>query len=323
MKKESALSHSAVLLMAYGSPTRLDDVEAYYTDIRRGRPPTPELLEALKSRYIAIGGKTNLLDITLQQAKGLEHRLGIRTYVGMKHWHPYIHETISEIAKSNVREIVALGLAPHYSAMSIGDYGTRVKKAIAEVDPRIHVTFIKGWGEDPQFIKSVRQRVEAMRNEFSAPTWDVTEVVFTAHSLPIDILTADDPYVDELKETAHLVADQLHLPHWRLAFQSAGRTTHTWIGPNILELLPTIKDTGRRQVLVAPVGFTADHLEILYDLDIEAAALAKQLDLEFKRIPSANATPAFIEALAHVIEPFVSTSSSWVPHTPAAGSSES
>lgn len=291
--------------MAYGSPTTLDDVEAYYTDIRRGRPPTPELLEALEGRYVAIGGKTNLLDITLQQAKGLEERSGIKTYIGMKHWHPYIRETIGEIAKSGARQIVALGLAPHYSAMSIGDYIARVEKAIAEVDPSIHVTFIKGWGDDPQFIKSVRERAEAMCNEFSVPSWDTTEVVFTAHSLPTDILKIDDPYVDELKETAQLVADQLHLPHWRLAFQSAGRTAHTWIGPDILEVLPTIKDTSRRQVLVAPIGFTADHLEILYDLDIEAATLAKQLDLELKRIPSANATPAFIDALAHVIEPFV------------------
>ncbi len=308
--------------MAYGSPTTLDDVEAYYTDIRRGHPPTPELLEALKSRYIAIGGKTNLLDITFQQAKGLGQLLGIKTYVGMKHWHPYIHETISAIAESGAREVVALALAPHYSAMSIGDYGARVEKAIVEVDPRIHVTYIKGWGDDPQFIRSVCQRVEVMHNEFSTPPWDATEVIFTAHSLPTDILKARDPYVDELKETARLVADQLHLPHWRIAFQSAGRTTHTWIGPDILEVLPTIKDTGRRQVLVAPVGFTADHLEILYDLDIEAAATAKQLDLEFKRIPSANATPAFIDALAHVIEPFVSPPSSWAPHIPVAESSE-
>ena len=297
---------NAILLMAYGSPTTLNDVEAYYTDIRRGRPPTPELLEALKNRYIAIGGKTNLFDITLQQAKGLEQRSGLKTYVGMKHWHPYIRETIGEIANSGAREIVALGLAPHYSAMSIGDYIARVEKAIAEVDPGLHVTFVKGWGDDPQFIKSVCQRVEVTRSEFSAPAWDVTEVIFTAHSLPTDILKADDPYVDELKETARLVADQLHLPHWRLAFQSAGRTAHTWIGPDILEVLPTIKDTGRRQVLIAPVGFTADHLEILYDLDIEAADRAKQLDLEFKRIPSANATSAFIDALAHVIEPYVS-----------------
>ncbi len=296
--------------MAYGSPTTLDDVEAYYIDIRRGHPPTPELLKALKDRYIAIGGKTDLLEITLQQAQELERQLGIKTYIGMKHWHPYITEAIADIAKTSVRNIIALAMAPHYSAVSVGDYIGRVEKAITEVNPDIKVTFIRGWGDNLKLIDSTCQRIETTRKQFSVSAWDAIEVVFTAHSLPENILKVGDPYVKELQQTSALVADQLHIPHWRLAFQSAGRTAHAWIGPDILEVLCTIKDTGHRQVLVVPIGFTADHLEILYDLDIEAANAAKQLDLEFKRIPSANATPAFIDAVADVIKPFVSLAAS-------------
>lgn len=299
-------SQQVVLLMAYGSPEAADDIEAYYTDIRRGHPPNAAQLKQLQDRYDAIGGKTPLLAITREQAKLLGQRLGVRTYVGMKHWHPYITEAVKEIAQSGASQIVALVLAPHYSTMSVADYGARLHRAVSEVDPRLKVTLIERWGDDPVFIDSVCERLDATRRSFPAPSWEDIEVVFTAHSLPERILKDGDPYHDELMQTCKLAASQLGLPRWRLAFQSAGRTADSWIGPDVLEELAVLAASGNKQVLVAPIGFTVDNLEILYDLDIEAAQAANDLGLIFKRIPGANATPRFIDALESVTRPFVS-----------------
>jgi len=296
----------ALLLLAYGCPKTLDDIEAYYTDVRRGHPPDAVQLKELQDRYKAIGGKTPLLDITRLQAKLLEQRLGIKTYIGMKHWHPYIAEAVKQISHDGIKQIVAIVLAPHYSMMSIGDYETRLKHAIAEIDPTIQVTLIKHWGDDAIFIDSLCQRLEATRKEFPSPQWDAIEVVFTAHSLPIKILEMGDPYQKELLQTSTLAAEQLKIPHWRLSFQSAGRTRDTWLGPDILQELKALGAKGIHQVVVAPIGFTTDNLEILYDLDIQAGEVAKELGIIFKRIPSANATPRFIDALAHVAGPFLS-----------------
>ncbi|HVA97125.1 MAG TPA: ferrochelatase [Candidatus Acidoferrales bacterium] len=295
----------AILLLAYGSPDTQDDIEAYYTDIRHGHPPDAAQLKELQNRYAAIGGKTPLLEITHKQSKLLEERLSTKTYIGMKHWHPYIPDAVKQIADSGAKQIVAIVLAPHYSMMSIGDYKARLHHAIEEVDPTIQVSLIKQWGDNQVFIDSLCERIETTRKSFPHPDWDDIEVVFTAHSLPMKILEMNDPYQKELLQTSTLAAAKLNLPHWRLSFQSAGRTRDTWLGPDILQELQTIKKEGGKQVLVAPIGFTTDNLEILYDLDIQAAESAKEQGITFKRIPSANVTPRFIAALQDVIEPYL------------------
>lgn len=296
----------AILLLAYGCPETSEDIEAYYTDVRRGHPPDAAQLKELQDRYTAIGGNTPLLHITKEQAKLLEQRFDIKVYIGMKHWHPYISDTVKQLANDGLKKIVALVLAPHYSIMSIGDYEARLKKAIDETGSDVQFTLIKHWGDNKFFIESLCQRLEETRKKFPAPHWNDIEVLFTAHSLPTKILEMGDPYKNELTQTSKLAAKKLKLPHWRQSFQSAGRTRETWLGPDILQELKTLATEGKKQVLVAPIGFTTDNLEILYDLDIQANEVAKDLGITFKRIPSANASALFIDALQNVIEPYVS-----------------
>ncbi len=294
---------TAVLLMAYGSPNSLEQVEAYYTDVRGGRPPSPELLTALQARYARVGGRTPLLGITQAQADALQTKLGsgYRVYIGMKHWHPYIAETVPQILRDGCQRLIALSLAPHYSRMSVEGYFERVREAIQKESAALDVTFIPSWDEEPLYIESVAERMAAVLPQFTRPAWNETRVIFTAHSLPERILTWDDPYPHQLGATAELVAARLGLQHWRLAYQSAGRTNEKWLGPDLLQELAYAQEAGISQVLVAPVGFVSDHLEILYDIDIEACAKAQELGIELHRTASANATPRFIDALAAVV----------------------
>ncbi|HZQ11055.1 MAG TPA: ferrochelatase [Anaerolineae bacterium] len=295
---------TAVLLMAYGSPNSLEEVEAYYTDVRGGRPPSPELLTALQARYARVGGRTPLLEITKAQADALETKLGAdyRVYIGMKHWHPYIAETIPQILRAGCQRLIALTLAPHYSRMSVEGYFNRVRDAIQKKDTFLNVTFIPSWGEEPLYIESIAERMSAVLPQFTRPTWDDTLVVFTAHSLPERILMWDDPYPQQLRATAELVAARLGLAQWRQAYQSAGRTYEKWLGPDLLEELSYAQQARISQVLVAPIGFVSDHLEILYDIDIEACARAQELGIELQRTASANATSRFIDALAAIVQ---------------------
>jgi len=287
--------------MAYGTPRSLDEVEEYYMDIRRGRRPTPELLEELKSRYMAIGGKTPLLEITREQAKKLARATGLKTYVGMKHWSPFIKETVAHMKADGCTRVTALVLAPHFSAMSTGGYMQRFESAKTELGFEADVRFIERWGAHPIFITSIVERIKKALKRLKIHDLRKVMVVFSAHSLPEKIITAGDPYKDELLETSRLVVEQLNVPHWCFSFQSAGRTNDPWLGPSIGESLKSIKASGFTKVLIVPIGFVTDNLEILYDLDIEAKLQAKELDLELHRIETANATPRFIEALADVV----------------------
>lgn len=294
-----------VLLMAYGGPNSLEEVEPYYTDIRGGRKPTPELLAELTARYQRVGGRSPLLEITKAQARALEVALGegFCVYVGMKHWHPYIAEAVEQLRQAGHRRVVALALAPHYSRWSIGGYDERVLAAMAQSGATFDVVFVESWNDEPLYIRSVAERMQDTHAGFGAVGWDEVYVIFSAHSLPEKILQSDDPYVRELQETCELVAAQLGLgaEGWRFAFQSAGRTADKWLGPDILDALDAVVAEGHRRVMIAPVGFVADHLEILYDIDVECLEKAKALGIEMKRIPSANATPTFVAALKAVV----------------------
>jgi ferrochelatase len=275
--------------MAYGSPTRPEDIPAYFEDIRGGRPVRPEAVAELAERYRRIGGTSPLNEITERQRAALEHDLGVPVYVGMKHWTPRIAEAVDQALEGGAERIVGLVLAPHYSGISIGGYRDRVEDA---VDGRGELVMIESWHDHKPFVEILAARV----GETDA------HVVFTAHSLPARILDEGDPYKDQLLETSRLVAERAAVASWSFAFQSASPTGEPWLGPDILEELGALYATGVRKVLIAPVGFVSDHLEILWDIDVEARDKADELGLELDRIESLNDAPEFARALAVLVE---------------------
>ncbi len=309
MEEGGKKKEKGVLLMAYGSPERDEDVEAYYTHIRGGRKPTAEELANLKARYRRIGGNSPLRRVTNSTAAKLEQKLrsegsSVRVYTGMKHWHPYISETFDEISKDGITELVAIALAPHYSKMSIGGYQDSVVKANGERGNRIKVSFVDDWHLDPVFLQKWKKRIqEALGTKF--PGEDRTKIyfLFTAHSLPERILTWNDPYKNQLLESSHELAKELDLPvkQYGFAFQSAGHTSEPWFGPDILDKLKELGQEGWKNILVIPVGFVSDHLEILFDIDVEAKELAQKLEIHLERTESFNDSADFIEVLASVV----------------------
>lgn len=279
----------SVLLMAYGSPSLPEDVRPYLEDIRGGRPVSDEAVEELAERYRRIGGRSPLDDVTEAQRAALERELGVPVFVGMKHWQPRIAEAIDSALTGGAERIVGLVLAPHYSRLSIGEYRERLDAAVAG---RAEIELVESWHDHPGFLDVVADRVRG------TDAW----VVFTAHSLPERILEEGDPYREQLHETSRLVAARAGLERWSFAFQSASPTGEPWLGPDILDELERLHGAGERKVLIAPVGFVSDHLEILWDLDIEARERAAELGLELDRIESLNDDPAFVRALAELVE---------------------
>jgi protoporphyrin/coproporphyrin ferrochelatase len=280
----------AVLLMAYGSPATADDIRPYLEDIRRGRPVSDEAVDELAERYRRIGGRSPLDEVTEAQRAALERELGIPVFVGMKHWRPRIAEAVERALYGGATRLIGVVLAPHYSRMSVGEYRGRLEAA---VDGRAGLILVESWHDDPAFVDAVAQRVRG------TDAW----VVFTAHSLPERILADGDPYREQLLETSQLVAERAGLgDRWSFAFQSASATGEPWLGPDILDELERLHAAGVRKVLVAPVGFVSDHLEVLWDLDVEARERADKLGLELARIESLNDDPAFVHALAGVVQ---------------------
>jgi len=280
----------AVVLMAYGSPDRLEDVPAYYADIRGGRPIKPELLDDLVARYRRLGIEDSnpLNEITEATRAALEAELGIPVFTGMRHWQPRIADAVEQALAGGADVIVGLVLAPHYSSMSIERYRSQLVDAVAG---RAEIRFVERWGAEPGFVDLIAERVAGTG----------AHVVFTAHSLPARILDDGDPYKDELLETARLVAEKAGVAEWSFSFQSESPTGEPWLGPDILDHLEALAAGGVREVLVAPVGFVADHLEIRWDLDVEAKERAAELGLELDRIELPNAEPAFIRVLAGLV----------------------
>jgi ferrochelatase len=276
--------------MAYGTPRGLDEVEAFYTHIRGGRPPSPELLANLRARYEAVGGRTPLREVTSEQAAALEAALGSgwRVFIGMKHWHPYIADTVTEMKRADISQAVGLALAPHYSELSVGAYIHAVQETGSAIDFR----FVRSWHLQPDYVAALADHIREASRGF-----DPEVVAFTAHSLPKRILETDDPYVRQLQATSRAVADRLQLARWRFSFQSAGATPEPWLGPDILETIDELAGQSVRRVLVAPVGFISDHLEVLYDLDVQATQHAAARGLDLRRIQSLNADPKLIAAL--------------------------
>jgi ferrochelatase len=305
------VSLSAVIAMAYGTPATLADLKPYYTHIRHGRPPSPELLGQLRERYEAIGARSPLLEITRAQAAGLSAALqgaghDVEVVLGMKHAPPFIEDAARDLAAAGVERVVGVVLAPHYSSMSIGEYAGRVAAALGDGVGAPSFAMVRSWATARGYVEWLADAVHGALGQLGHAA-SGAEVVFTAHSLPERILAAGDPYVDELRATAEAVAGAAGLARWSVAWQSAGRTVDPWIGPDILEVLPEIAATGASGVVVCPAGFVADHLEVLYDLDIEAAAAARELGLPFARTVSPNADPRLAATLAGVVAPLLAT----------------
>jgi len=291
-----APSHVAVLLMAYGSPHRLEEVEAYYTDIRGGRVPSPEAVEELTGRYRQVGVPTPLLAVSTDLGRQLERSLNADSpdgsiytvHLGMKHWTPRIASAVDEAVEAGADRLIAIVLAPHYSRIGTGGSAAP-----------IHLDFVDSWHDLDGYLQSVADDVRTVRARFSEPKRVV--VVFTAHSLPARILDEGDPYQDQLLRTSELVAARAGVDRWRFSYQSQSHTGEPWLGPDLTDTLETLAHEGHRSVLVASIGFIADHLEIFYDIDIEAKAKADMLGIELKRTPMLNADPRLVHALYQLV----------------------
>jgi len=295
----------AVVLMAYGTPRSRDEILPYYTDIRRGRPPTDEALADLTRRYEAIGGVSPLARLTEAQRDAIQIALDAiapdryQVVLGLKHADPKVEAAVDQVAARGCSKIVGAVLAPHYSAYSIGQYLGRAREA---AEPHgIEVVGVESWAIEPAFVDFITDDLRPRLGDMPKRT----RVLFTAHSLPERIVLGGDPYMDELRCTAEAVAERLDLVEgvdWQIAWQSAGRTPEPWIGPDILEVIDQLGvDVDVDGVIVSSVGFVADHLEVLYDLDIEAKDRADRVGLAFDRTASVNDAPAVMAALAHRI----------------------
>ena len=284
----------AVLLMAYGGPGSLDDVEPYLQDVRGGRPTAPELVAEIRSRYARIGGRSPIRERTDAQAEALGHALGPAwpVYVGMRHWHPFIQETVERIVADGQARVVAIALAPHYSALSVGAYE---QKLLAAAQGRLELALVRSWGDHPKFLEAVAERVKQALQRFPAPS--AVQVLFTAHSLPQRILAAGDPYADELQASAAAVAKLAGVHEWRFAFQSAGATREPWLGPEAGAVITELAAT-RQNFLIVPIGFVSDHVEVLYDVDVAYRGLTERLGVRLERTDSLNDDPLLVAALA-------------------------
>jgi protoporphyrin/coproporphyrin ferrochelatase len=283
-----------------------------------GRQTPVELVEEIRGRYERIGGKSPLLEITQAQAKALEERLNqnaaggerFRVYVGMRHWTPTIPKIVQTIYRDGLREGVAICLTPYLSRMSVGAYYQKLEEGLQSlpVDEMNQVPLkfqrVQSWHDHPYLIQAIVERVQQALEHFPAEDRKSVPVLFSAHSLPVAILQQGDPYVSQLQETAQKSAEALGLEksRWQLCFQSAGAQNTRWLGPDLEEVIDGLAQAGEKNVLVAPIGFVSDHVEILFDIDVEAAEFAHSRGMHLERIISMNTYPVFIDALADIVQ---------------------
>jgi ferrochelatase len=298
---------TGILLMAHGSPDSLDDMAAYLQHVRGGRPTPPALVDDIRERYRLIGGRSPLLDLTRTQGKALEERLNVtgkrfRVYVGMRHWQPFIQDTLKQMVDDGIRCVVAVSMTPQYSRLSVGAYRRALDTAQMESGADLDVTVVTTWHDQPMLLQAFAERVEEIFAQLSAEVRTQLGIVFTAHSLPQRIVAEGDPYPQEVYYTAAGVAKLLGLTNWEVAYQSQGATVEPWLGPTLDQTFVRASAQNRRSLLLVPIGFVCDHVEILYDLDILAQKVAQERGLCLLRTASLNTSPTFIEALAQVVE---------------------
>lgn len=297
-----------LLVMAYGTPRKIEEVEPYYTHIRRGRKPSQEMLDELIERYEAIGGISPLAKITEEQAQGLEKRLNeLRTdvefklYIGLKHIDPFIEDAVDQMKVDGIEEAVSIVLAPHYSTFSVKSYNGRANEHAEKIGgPKIYN--IDSWYDHPKFIQYWADQITKTMSAITEEAQEKAVVIFSAHSLPEKILQFGDPYPDQLQETADLIAKEAGIKHYTIGWQSEGNTPDPWIGPDVQDLTRDLyKAEGYTSMIYCPVGFVADHLEVLYDNDIECKIVTDELGINYYRPEMPNAKPEFIDCLANVV----------------------
>jgi protoporphyrin/coproporphyrin ferrochelatase len=294
-----------VLVMAYGGPDALEDIPGYLADIRAGRPTPRAVVEEITENYRAIGGRSPLLEVSGRQVHALAEELGdrYRCYLGMRHWAPWIEEVVGRMVVDGITHAVGLVLAPHFSALSVARYQQRVADGLDLYRGRIELEHVSSYHDAPGLIDAFVRRVEEGRERWPENERDGVHVVFTAHSLPERVLASGDPYDRQCRETARLVAERAGLTgeRWSWSYQSAGRTPEPWAGPDLGEHLEELAARGVRGVVVVPVGFVSDHVELLFDVDVRARAAADRLGLRLERPPALNDDPLFIETLAGLV----------------------
>jgi len=283
---------SGVLLLAHGAPERVEDVESYLTYVRNGRPGSPQVLEEVRHRYAAIGGSSPLLAWTRKQAEALSGLLGMPVFFGMRNWHPFISEMMQQVHDSGIERLAAVCLAPQYSDMSVGQYIRRTEEARQAAGVPAEISWAKSFHDEPLLIEAFAERL--------SPLVKGQKVLFTAHSLPEKALANGDPYDREARATAAAVAQRLSLRDWDFAYQSQGMTSDRWLGPTVESCLDRYAAEGIREVIVDPIGFVCDHVEVLFDIDILFRGYAAERGIALSRPESLNDSPLFTQALAEV-----------------------
>jgi ferrochelatase len=296
----------ALLLLAFGGPRSLDEVEFLLTRLFKGRKPSSEQLERVRERYRLIGGCSPLPEITSDQAEALEKELNARghafkSYVGMRYCHPLIEETLKQIARDGVREIVALPMTPFQSRASTGAYIEEVNQVNGKLGGVVSISFVKQWHCHPLFIEALREKVEEGLMAFEPVVRKSVHLLFTAHSLPKSVVEKD-PYVKEIEESVRAVLEKIEPHPWHIAYQSKGGGPEEWIGPDVEKVLEDLASDEVKAVVLVPIGFVSDHIEILYDIDIVFQKKAEALGIVLKRTRSLNTSERFINALATVVE---------------------
>jgi len=299
------MTKKAVLMLAYGTASSVERMRCYLSDIRGGRPMSDEFVNEFKHRYELIGGSP-LTGLTYDQAKKTGEELQSRgldwpVYLGMRHWSPWIKDAIGQMYLHSVEEAVGIVMAPHYSKMSIGKYWGKIEEAQEMHGSNIKFTFVNSWYQQPKFLEALEEHIRAGLEKFSPDVRDKVKIVFSAHSLPERLIKMGDPYDEQLKDNAKIVAERLGDVDWMFSYQSAAETGEPWLGPQIEDVVVDLANQGYKHMLVAPIGFVCDHVEILFDIDIEATQIANEHGIQLERIESMNSTPLFIGAVADAI----------------------
>lgn len=295
-----------VLMMAYGGPNSLAEIPGYLADIRNGRVTTPAVLEEITNNYRQIGGKSPLLAFTEAQVAAVAEQFDpqrVRFYMGMRHWSPWIEDVVGQMIADGITHAVAVVLAPHYSSLSVAKYHKKIEAGLDLYRGDIKFDYIDSYHDAPLLIEALAERVMDGVNHWPEDERDDVHIILSAHSLPVRIVKMGDPYDDQLQETARLVAERAGLrpDQWSWSYQSAGRSPEPWLGPQLEAYLPELAHRGIRKIVSVPIGFVCDHVEILYDIDIQAQGVASEVGIELVRPPALNTDPLFIRQLAELI----------------------
>ncbi|MFO7680351.1 MAG: ferrochelatase [Chloroflexota bacterium] len=295
-----------VLIMAYGGPNSLEEIPGYLADIRNGRCTTPAILAEITHNYTLIGGKSPLLAFTTQQVEAVRAKLNpdrFKVYMGMRHWAPWIEDVVGQMIVDGITQAIALVLAPHYSKLSVAKYHAKVADGLDMYRGHIDFDFIDSYHDAPLLIEAFANRVHEGLSRWPEAERDDVHVIFSAHSLPVRIIKMGDPYDEQLRETARLVAEKAGLPEsqWSWSYQSAGGSPEPWLGPQLEEYIPQLAAQGIKNVVSIPVGFVSDHVEILFDIDIQAQEAAKACGVRLERALALNDDPLYIQTLVDLI----------------------